>query len=1675
MNRNLCLSRIGWNTFGVNVYRPYLAFVFTLVFGVLITTPSFADKDLTNYATSFTENAASKHLTSATNFLMPNNGKAKSETITNCTDVNKFMDDGIPLYADTSARNDTLTICPSNQWQSVRIEFTKFDLAIGDSLHAYNGNLEALRNQNAPLIGKITGVGVSNAFGGWLNASCSPAINPSGCLTFVFETNGDLNKGTGWEAWANCTDKNIVLTPPSIPNPSLTCSEISKIQTIGAATLSSACGSISNDSTIVRIANASGHICIDTVLSKQQNMTISDRFAIGSYIVTYKLKSDTTKQATTYFTINEPSLVCNDQVSISIGSACEVMITPDMILEGPCDTIQNTLYYAITVKDLAGKTIAKGSGKAGDYPVLTKDQLTACNNTAYKVEISRIYYDGLTLPYCNNGRQAAQCNTTVNFIDNTPPLFTTAPSVDTVYACDINVSAGNILTTQPKAVDNCSNVAVNFLSTQKLSGGNDCKTEGTYLVSWKATDKCGNIAIRKDTLRVIRPGVDKIVKVPNAILNCGIDQSSAADNLHRTGVPGLMLGIQKNGVFKPTDTIALSTTEYVCNYILTKEDKEITASCGTKIFRYWTLVDWCANGVGPIAIDTQLVQFKDTLAPIIQCSAYNTLEKAEKIALPAFECTKKVNLPLPNAIDKCDLFPQVQMYVVERLEDGAWWKLGNNLNQVGALEADTFRVGYRAFDNCPEQIKEDSCYRYFILQDVTKPSATCQDLLNVSLSNDFARIRAVDINAGSWDACGIEKVLIRRALCGQPDVWKGAVNQYVKNRLGAPLDPTGWGDYIDFECCDLHQRIKVELLVIDNNGNYNFCWMEVEPEDKISPYCAPLPDAQDYCDNLHNGELGAVTDTDNDKQFDNTEWLKLEGDLADFYNQKYGNPDQVCVDNLTCKDYTLEQQYQLINLDCGVYKVKRRYRARDWGGNVSAWAEQQINVQYRPDWEITLPVDWIGSCGDAVPEAELLIDNGACDQMSYEVYDQQFDVVNNACFKVIRTYHIINWCKYKAGDDPIKLNRIANASGDVMTNRTISSEDYANGAYFTYVQILKVIDNTVPTIDIAQVDSCISGVQGCKTLKTFSVSGSDCNEASSNTLVFQWEVFENEVLKGNGTGTTFSWEVAPAVNYKVRWKVADRCGNTAWEERTYVFKDCVKPTPYCLHGLSIELGTSEEVAIWASDFDKNSFDNCTDASKLDLRIWHASLEVAAPTNLEEVQNLPTSIDFTCAYKGTQQVHIYVIDEAGNYDFCNTYVQVQDNMNSCPTTGEQDGLITGRIYTENGSTVQDVEVRVVNMDNASMMTSADGNYTFDLSGNESYTVAPKKNNNLLNGVSTFDLVKITKHILNKKRFTSPYQYIAADVNASGDISTFDIILLRKLILNLSDEFPDNTSWRFIDAAYEFTTDEPLKEDFPEEIIINNLSETLPSQDFIAVKIGDINGSVVASKLMEAENRNKEGNLVIEIENRAVKAGELVEIDFKATDFEQIEGYQFSLAFEDLALIEFKEGIAKAGNFNFNLQNRGFLSTSWNITSKEKVTNAALFRLVFEANKDGMLKDLIRINSKITAAEAYRTDGALLGVMLQAKNKTTTFPSFELLQNRPNPFSEQTIIPFELPQTMAVELLIMDMQGRIIQQQQNTFEPGLQQFIINANDLQSGTYYYQIKSALGVQTKKMTLIE
>ena len=125
----------------------------------------------------------------------------------------------------------------------------------------------------------------------------------------------------------------------------------------------------------------------------------------------------------------------------------------------------------------------------------------------------------------------------------------------------------------------------------------------------------------------------------------------------------------------------------------------------------------------------------------------------------------------------------------------------------------------------------------------------------------------------------------------------------------------------------------------------------------------------------------------------------------------------------------------------------------------------------------------------------------------------------------------------------------------------------------------------------------------------------------------------------------------------------------------------------------------------------------------------------------------------------------------------------------------------------------------------------------------YGITPSRNQDPLNGVTTYDLALISKHILGTASLDSPYKIIAADINQDGKVTTYDLLLLRKLILGITDTLPNGKSWRFIPTNYVFPNpNDPAHPTVPESVLVPNTFDTnWGDHRFIGIKIGDVDFS------------------------------------------------------------------------------------------------------------------------------------------------------------------------------------------------------------------------------------------
>ena len=85
-------------------------------------------------------------------------------------------------------------------------------------------------------------------------------------------------------------------------------------------------------------------------------------------------------------------------------------------------------------------------------------------------------------------------------------------------------------------------------------------------------------------------------------------------------------------------------------------------------------------------------------------------------------------------------------------------------------------------------------------------------------------------------------------------------------------------------------------------------------------------------------------------------------------------------------------------------------------------------------------------------------------------------------------------------------------------------------------------------------------------------------------------------------------------------------------------------------------------------------------------------------------------------------------------------------------------------------------------------------------------------------------------------------------------------------------------------------------FQRNTIFNDLIENMII-DFVAIKVGDVNGSATTNQLF-ARGDSREGleDLVFQVADRQLQANETYTVDFKAKDFTNVLGYQFSLDYD-----------------------------------------------------------------------------------------------------------------------------------------------------------------------------------
>jgi hypothetical protein len=1355
------------------------------------------------------------------------------------------------------------------------------------------------------------------------------------------------------------------------------------------------------------------------------------------------------------------SLACNDLVQVSLDGDCRAEINPDMILEG---TYPNWTDFTVKISNVVGSVVTK----PGFHTVTVTNVITG-NNCWGNITVEDKLAPVVVNCPCEKDNEDEDCQFSCAQLDG--------------------IKAGTVTIPVPVVDENCSVYTTKITDSVKDNGCQGKVFTRTYVY----TDVYGNVSKPCVSYFYLAPVklADITPPAKNVQLTCGA--KTEPQDIYNFLKPSLGATVARTYAW-PTLDGAIVSEDGPCNLAAAKTDAEILA-CGPlctdskKIIRTWTVLDWCAN---QSVSYVQIIKATDNKAPVVVAPDLT-------VSVDPWGCNANITFPEPTVLkDDCS---SAVTYTVEG-PAGVQMVYQTTLKRWLAINAPKglHKFFYKASDCCGN-VGVDTVM--VSVKDLSSPVAISKEFVVVSLTSGgngkgIAKVYAPSIDNGSHDGCTDIKLEIRRDTdnCNVQgnDTYNADGHSFdgSSDPNSPNYDPDN-GAYVKFCCADLtgiengvpFGKVKVWLRVWDDGDmdgyfgsagdNYNETWSYVRVEDKLAPTLVCPKDITLECDQDYKD-------------------LNLTGKAQAAFTCAFGEVEYTDSPSLN---------------SCGTGTVRRKWSVK---GYPSVSCTQVIVIKPTPvgGVVVTFPKDITTDCKNLPNVQKPTYSGGPCNLLGFAVQSDTFYIEDGVCMKILNKFTVIDWCTYEPNNP--------NSLGIWRGTQVIKIKDDKAPVITCQNQMFEVNDNTDADNDgnkcelkglVLTNTADDNGDCASKWLKwivtvdllgdgssdyeyTSFINPSDVSFGTDSNLNGIPDKYLSPSSSGDAVSITIPVDITGSMsNHKIQWRVTDGCGNFTSCSNTFMVVDKKKPTPYCI-SLSTALMVNGTVELWARDFDKGSFDNCTKSENLlftfdnanpvlsKIAVEHyfkgAGVEATkAEFDAGDAQRwVPTSKSsskiFNCDDLPEASVEMTVWDEKLNFDFCTVKLTLVDNQGACG------GLASAAISGQLKLYEQGIFNAKINLSGASQTISKEiftdntGAYKFPFNPmNVNYEISAVKNDDPLNGVSTIDLVLMQRHILGMTKFNNAEHIIAADVNGDQKISASDLVELRKVILGVLPNFTNNNSWRFIDASSTFANvNSPWPLD--ETIRISNLDHEMLNQNFKGIKIGDVNKNATANLKSIGSSNRTNNNVNLVVEEQDLVADQVYAIKLNLKDF-NLKAYQFALETEGADIVGFEFDNVEGKDF-YNLKNKNQALVSWNTNDAYSFANNIIINI--KATKNGKLSDVLAINERMLASAAYvgeeLEENALQVVFRQLAKDIQQ--EFVVYQNQPNPFKDATNISFFLPQAQEATLKIFDVTGKSLHLETKSFAKGLNTFNVNMTNLgNGGVMYYQIESGDYNATKIM----
>ena len=1377
------------------------------------------------------------------------------------------------------------------------------------------------------------------------------------------------------------------------------------------------------------------------------------------------------------------SLTCLGAVNVTLPTSCTKVLTAnDVLPNGACVT---------------GATVEVKRGLNWGSATLTKADI------------------GQTLEY-RVSRGTSMCWGTVKVEDkNGPSITLCVPDIE--VACGTNTNdlaiVGDFKTggANNGTATDCSTFEQSYTDDVTLVG--TCG-EKTIIRTWSLKDKWGNFSsdVCKQKITVKAP-VTGVVDANNKSVSCTTDLTGFATAQGDGGT-----------LYRPTmDGVAIKTLAQAgaCDVYAILKAVMITDICGggKSYMRTWQVIQKCTGAPVGAAFD-QIVEVKDVTNPTatIKVDNYKLNKNTAKycftmgsMKMEDQETFTRVYAPETKAVGSADInivgiadqsmclaagvkftlsdidatncagFTKAANVIVT---DPRLTKNGNTYSGTfmfsAANEVQSFKVIIT--DDCGNKIEQTVNVSY---EDNAAPNAICKSAtLQLPAGSCTARLNVASINNNSTDNCGIKSIMMRKMSAA---TGTGTANC--------------WSDVLDYsseEACATDNMVI--LRVVDNNDIVSECMVPVIINLKPSIACEPLTEISRPC---------------------------TSNDLLDF-KALFADPTTGFTSSHPCvKPVITEDNLSslVLNIGCAETKVTRKWKATatycsagETKTLVSTECSQVLKVTPVPGFRVKHIADENLTC------ASFTFDKAKEEAKVVESFDLKDCNGNKTCAApvvdatLVREYSSSQYCKiyqirYTIVDHCVTPTPSGFEGQSIWGYKSGSCTDLATesttgtayiqdrGNAIVFERFIYVNDTKAPTSEnvvltkICDGDANDKDADGCEFGFSTTLGGSDnCDNNSASSvpakLYHMWklqksnaagvftDVYNGSTLVG-GTNTDITMTNLAFGTYRIVYRVSDLCGNMSGEYTTTVTGADCKAPEILVHSKIVELAGQVGVrstgmaTLNYTDIDNRITDNCptydlTDDASVTMEYAGAK---SATNNGTTTAGAPTAtvgtrtVMFTCDRLGVQLVRVWAKDASNNWNYAVSEITVQDNLGIC---GGSLLSVAGGARTEANAVVNNITVSA--SANGAAISSADvlnGAFSLSVPAATNVQVRAAKNNNddAASGVTTFDIAKVSQHVLDIEKLATPYKLIAGDVDKSGEIDATDMLHMRRFILKITPALPGG-NFRFVDKAYSFrNAANPFGEDFPEVVSIATLTSNA-SANFVAVKLGDVNDSYAALAPRSSRTLSFLAN------DMNVVAGNEYTVNISA-DKMDAAAFQGTFSFNGATVKSVKAGdLANMTDGNFGVFANA-VTTSWNGKTQ---ASAEVLAITFVATKSGKLSEMLTINSELTQAVANDATGAEMNVNLKFNTGKVAGGEFALYQNQPNPVANETTIGFNLPKDGTARLTVTAVDGKVVKVINGDYKAGYNTISVNKSDLNAtGVFYYRLETADHSASKKMVIIE